>query len=62
MDTPIAGWFVLENPIEMNELGVPLFFRKPPYDTWKNAEYLVFEWEIDGLNQGLLGLPTRNQR
>ena len=30
-DTPIAGWFIMENPIKLHDLGVPLF-RKPPYD------------------------------
>ena len=28
--TPIAGWFIRENPIKMNGLGVP-YVRKPPY-------------------------------
>ena len=26
---PIAGWFIRENPIKMDDLGVP-HFRKPP--------------------------------
>ena len=24
--TPIAGWFVKEHPIQMDDLGIPLFF------------------------------------
>jgi hypothetical protein len=27
---PIAGWFVMENAIKMDDLGYP-YFRKPPY-------------------------------
>ena len=29
-DTPIAGWFIVESPIKMDDLGNP-HFRKPPY-------------------------------
>ena len=28
-DSPIAGWFVMEKPIKLDDLGVP-HFRTPP--------------------------------
>ena len=57
--TPIAGWFTKENPIQADDLGVPLWLRKPiiynfPIKTliWGDTvlDKLLLSWSEDTEN------------
>ena len=41
-DTPIAGWFIRDHPIEIDDLGVPLFQETPTYE-WTSCQHDFFK-------------------
>ena len=48
-DTPIAGWFIREHPIKMDDWG-SRHFRNPPPLWWFNRETCGYHFDIMGIS------------